>query len=123
MTAFILLHPPGPARAETRALPNNPFQAQQLLLDRQPAGESSERAVGSDHAMARDEEGNRIGAARTADRPCRDLLSDLTGNPPVGADATIRNSLKCPPHFQPETGALQIKREVQGLAIAGKIAE
>ena len=46
-----------------------PFQFEEALLCRQAAPEPRERAVGSDHTMTGNDDGNRIAADGPADGP------------------------------------------------------
>jgi hypothetical protein len=74
--------------------------------------------------MAGNDQGQRIGSARSADRTGSPWLSKLSGHPTIGSNAAIGNGLERPPHLQPEAGRIRkIKRQAQSLGVTGKIAK
>jgi hypothetical protein len=74
--------------------------------------------------MAGNDQRQRIGPARCADRAGSPWLSKFSRYPTIGPNAAIGNGLKHPPHLQPEAGRTRkIKSQAQGLAVTGKIAK
>ena len=58
------------------SIPSGGLEVEQRHLDVRPAGVLARRAVGTDHAMARDDNGQRIAGARGADGTHRARVAD-----------------------------------------------
>jgi len=85
----------------------NSFFRQQPSFPLQSAAETTDLFVGGKDAMARDEDGNRIGAARAANGAHGFRISDRRGNFTV----TFRSARRQLQHFTPD-GFLEISRAV-----------
>ena len=60
-----------------------PFEGEQLAFYGQAAGEPAERGIVGDNSVTRDDDRQRIGAHRIADRPGVVPASNPCGNPLV----------------------------------------
>src|ERR1700680_3943059 len=92
-----------------------------MCLHAETAGESGERARGSDDAMARHHDRNRVSAVRSTHGPRGHRLSDLPRDLRVGSRLSERYGQQRTPHLalKMRSGGIQLQREL--LPPPGKI--
>src|SRR5437879_5632469 len=103
-------------RNDVRAL-----ETQQSGLHGETARKAGERAVRSDHAMARRDDRDRIAAVRGADGAHGRGMPDLIGDLRVAARLAERNREQRVPHLLLERGPDEIELEIEDLAPAREI--
>src|SRR5205823_4168406 len=88
-------------------------EAEQLALCVQPAPISAQGAPGPHHAVARDDDRDRILPVRRSDSPRRRWVPDRSGNLGVTAGFSVRNSQQLFPHAALKRGAPEVQREIE----------
>src|SRR5690606_14175215 len=106
----------GRLRLRKRAL-----QPEQEGLGGQAAAETGERAIGADHPVAGQHDGQRVAAVGGADRAHRGGTPDVARQVAVAPGASVGNRSQRPPHLALEAGAMQRQRQVERLAAAVEI--
>src|SRR3954471_7212809 len=97
------------------------FDAEQMLLRRETAGESRQLAGRSDDAVARRDDRDRIPAIRRPDRAERRRLADLFRDLAVAAGLAERNREERFPDLPLKLRAGKIEPQIEGFPLAGKI--
>ena len=97
------------------------FQIEQLPLNVKAAAVSAKRAVGSNYAMARDYNRNRIAIVRHTDRAKSMRMPNGFSYVAVRTGLTIRNIEQRAPAFELKIGAAEIERESEFLPLALKV--
>ncbi len=98
------------------------FQIEQDLLAPNTAAETRQGAIGPDHAMAGNDNRQRILPAGFANRPAgRRCLPDISRNLAVGGGLAIGDFQHPPPHRELEFVAARFQRKVEIGALAGEI--
>src|SRR5579883_704912 len=97
------------------------FETQQERLGVEPARKACQLAVGSDHAMARRDDRDRVLAVGSTHRAHRARAADLAGDLRVGAGLAERDGEQRLPDFLLELGAEKIEFQIEGLATTGEI--
>ena len=90
----------------------------------QSAAVAGQRGIGANHAMARNDDGNRIGAVCEADRTDRFGMPDLAGESTVAERAAGGNCAQCRPDDTLKGRAVCFSRQfVDRVKIAFKIRQ
>ena len=97
------------------------FEFQKDFLSRKTAGESGEFAVGSDHPVTRDQDGERIATNRGADSAHGTWTTYLAGNLCVGPCAPVGNCREGFPNLGLKRCASGCAREIKSLAFSIEI--
>ena len=77
---------------------DRPLQRQQLPLDRQASAKAGQGAIGTDDAMAGNDDGQWICAIGEADGAAGAGLTDAPGQLPIGDGLTVGNALQLAPY-------------------------
>jgi len=89
------------------------FQSQKRCFCVQTTAVAGQRAPGSDHPVARDQDGNRVGTCRSAHRSRGSGSSDAPGDFPVGRRRSVRDVSDLSPYFLLEGRAPYIERQIK----------
>jgi len=95
--------------------------AEQPSLGVCPGREAGERAVGPDHAMAGDDDRNRIAPVGRADRAGLAGVAEAPGLLAVADRLSVRDLPEHPPHSLLERRAAWIEGEIERRSHAGEI--
>lgn len=101
--------------------PASGFQTQQPLLGGQPTGETGEAARGSDHPMARCNNGQWVPSVGGSNRPYCVGAADLHGYFRIAAGLAEWNGEQGGPDLFLKFGTLEVEREFEPGTFAGKI--
>jgi len=98
------------------------FVAKKGLLDIHSGGEAAKLAAGSDNAMTRDEERDRITSACLPDRPSCLGPSEPGGDFPVGGYVTRGNLPKASPDLELKGSSLKVHRMIERAKLTGEVS-
>lgn len=93
------------------------------LLAPKPASITGQIAIGTDDAVARDADSDRIGTVREADRAAGRSSTDLPCQRAIAGRRASRNILQRPPHLSLKIRASEFDgQRMQSVSIARKIS-
>ena len=108
-------------RSESQQTKLAAFKGEKFLFDRQAAAVSREFAVGSDYAMARNDDGNGIRTVGEADGAWRIGIADAASEFSVGDGFTVGDFAEFFPNLLLEQRAFRRQQEIKVFKFSGEV--
>src|SRR5205814_2893576 len=97
------------------------FEREQPVFDAESRGIAADRAVAGNHAVARDQDRQRVTAVGLAYSARRVRLADVSRHVAVRAHAAERNRKQRLPYAPLKRRAVRRQRQIEFAALAGKV--